>query len=73
MGRYIKGDHVSIEVVNDDSAESEWVWLLVDHSDDSRQIVYGRLDSEPIVNVDLRLAQELAVRYDRIRKHRQFT
>jgi len=49
------------------------MWLLVDHSDDRRQIVYGRLDSEPIVNIDLRLGQELAVSYDKIREHRKFT
>ena len=36
MGKYSKGDHVKIEVVNENSGESEWMWLLVERSDDAR-------------------------------------
>lgn len=72
MGRYNKGEHVKIEVVNDQSGESEWMWLLVDHSDDDRRLVFGKLDSEPIVISDMRLGQELAVSYDNIRNRRTF-
>ncbi len=72
MGRYVKGEHVKIEVKDDRSGESEWMWLLVDHSDDQRQLVFGSLDQEPVVNTDMRLGQELAVSYDKIRDHKRF-
>jgi uncharacterized protein YegJ (DUF2314 family) len=72
MGRYNKGEHVKIEVVNDQSGESEWMWLLVDHSDDDQRLVFGKLDSEPVAITDMRLGQELAVSYDNIRGHRTF-
>jgi hypothetical protein len=49
MARYQKGDHVKIEVTNEQSGESEWMWLLVDDSNDERQLVFGQLDSEPVV------------------------
>jgi len=72
MGKYAKGDHVKIEVVNEGSGESEWIWLLVDRCDDAGRLVFGRLDSEPIVATDMYLGQEPAVSYDNIRDHRRF-
>jgi hypothetical protein len=72
MGRYSKGDHVKIEAVNENSGESEWMWLLVERSDDVNRLVFGRLDSEPIGVTDMRLGQELAVSYDNVREHRRF-
>ena len=73
MGRYSKGEHVKIEVVNERSGEREWMWLLVDRSDDNARLVFGTLDSEPIAITDMRLGQELAVSYDNVRDHRLFT
>ena len=72
MGKYQKGDHVKVEVVNEQSGESEWMWLAVEDSNDQQRLVFGTLDSEPIVNTDMRLGQELAVSYDKIRDHRRF-
>jgi hypothetical protein len=72
MGVYRKGDHVKIEVLDDRSGEAEWMWLAVEESDDRQRIVFGKLDSEPVVNTDMRLDQELAVSYDKIRDHRKF-
>jgi uncharacterized protein YegJ (DUF2314 family) len=72
MGRYSKGNHVKIEVVNEHSGESEWMWLLVERSDDPNRLVFGKLDLQPIVVTDMHLGQELAVSYDNIRKHRRF-
>jgi uncharacterized protein YegJ (DUF2314 family) len=72
MGKYSKGDHVKIEVVNDRSGESEWMWLLVERCDDAKRLVFGQLDSEPVVITDMRLGQELAVSYDNVREHRRF-
>ena len=72
MGTYQKGDHVKIEVINEQSSESEWMWLLVDHCDDDQRLIFGALDSEPIITSDVRRGQELAVSYDLVREHRRF-
>jgi hypothetical protein len=72
MGAYRKGDHVKIEVTNEQSFESEWMWLLADHSDDEQRLVFGALDSEPVVASDMRRGQELAVSHDIVREHRKF-
>ena len=72
MGRYSKGEHVKFEVVSTQSGESEWMWLLVERSDDGNRLVFGKLDSQPIVVTDMHLGQELAVSYDNIREHRRF-
>jgi uncharacterized protein YegJ (DUF2314 family) len=72
MGRYLKGDHVKIEVTDEMSGDSEWMWLLVDHSDDEQQLVFGQLDSEPIVAANVHGGQSLAVSYERIRDHKRF-
>lgn len=48
------------------------MWLLVESSDDSEALVFGKLDSQPVVNIDMKLGQELAVSYDNIREHRRF-
>ena len=69
MGTYNKGDLVKIEVVNEATKESEWMWLLVESSDDKQQVVFGTLDSEPIVKTDMRLGMQLAVTYAHIREH----
>ena len=71
MGRYHRGDHVKIEV-DAASGEKEWMWLLVERSDDVQCLVFGPLDSQPIVATDMHLGQELAVGYDQIRDHRRF-
>lgn len=71
MGIYEKGDHIKIEVVNEHSSESEWMWLLVDHSDDEQRLVFGQLDSEPIVATDMKRGQQLAVSYEQVRERRR--
>jgi uncharacterized protein YegJ (DUF2314 family) len=69
-GRYKHGDFVKVEIRDEASGESEWLWVLVDDSDDERRLVFGKLDNEPIVLTDMRLGMELAVSYDNIRDHR---
>ena len=71
MSKYQKGDHVKFEVKDEQSGESEWMWLLVENSDDDHQVVFGRLDSQPVVFTDMKLGQELAVSYDNVRDHRR--
>jgi hypothetical protein len=48
------------------------MWLLVDDSDDDKQLVFGKLANEPIATLDMTLGQQLAVSYDKIREHRRF-
>jgi len=72
MGKYEKGDHVKIEVKNEAFSVGEWMWMLVESSDDEKQIVFGVLDNEPISNADMRRGQQLAVSYDNVRQHKRF-
>lgn len=72
MSIYQPGDHVKVEFADDSSGESEWMWVQVESSDDESRIIFGRLDSEPILHAGLKVGQELAVSYDKIRDHRRF-
>jgi uncharacterized protein YegJ (DUF2314 family) len=69
MAKYEPGDYVKAEFHDEHTGQSEWMWVKVDHADDLQQLVFGRLDNEPIVNTDLRLGTELAVSFDKIREH----
>jgi hypothetical protein len=69
MPSYQAGDHVKVEFLDGRTGESEWMWVRVDSADDRQRIVFGKLDSQPIVNRDLRLGMELAIDYDKIREH----
>lgn len=71
MSKYQKGDHVKIEVTDERSTEKEWVWLLVDHCDDEQRLLFGVLDSEPVV-FSMKRGQSLAVSYDQVRAQRRF-
>jgi hypothetical protein len=73
MGRYQEGDHVKFEVKDERSGEVEWIWLLVDHSDDEQQLVFGQLDSEPVVATDMKRGQPLAVSYQQVRDHKKLS
>jgi len=68
--RYKAGDFVQVEVVDEATEESELLWVKVSDSDDQRRLVFGTLDSEPIVQTNMRQGMELAVNYDNIRDHR---
>lgn len=57
--KYQKGDHVKIEVTDEKSGDSEWMWLLVSSSDDQQQLVFGQLDSEPVVATGLKMRDSL--------------
>lgn len=72
MGMYQKGDHVKIEVEDKQFGVGEWIWMLVEGSDDEKRLVFGRLDNEPISADNMKLGQRLAVSYDKIRDHRRF-
>jgi hypothetical protein len=68
------GDYVKFEIKNEATGESEWMWLRVDYSDDEKKLVFGWLDSEPLVfSAELALGQHIAVSYDNVRDHRKAT
>jgi uncharacterized protein YegJ (DUF2314 family) len=67
---YNTGDYIKVEFRDTHSGQSEWMWVRVDSDDPARRIVFGTLDSQPILCEDLRLGQQLAVSYDNIRDHR---
>lgn len=69
---YNPGDHVKVEFATESSTESEWMWVEVRRSDDELQILFGRLDSQPIVHTELKVGQELAVSYKKVREHQRF-
>jgi hypothetical protein len=69
MGPIEPGDFVKAEFLNEATGEREWMWVKVDRADDGKRVIFGKLDTEPIVNPELRLGMELAVSYDRIREH----
>jgi uncharacterized protein YegJ (DUF2314 family) len=70
MGRYKRGDFVKVEIRDEATNGSEWLWLLVDSSNDEQALVFGKLDNEPVVITGMRLGMELAVDYDNVRDHR---
>lgn len=72
MPMYAAGDHVKVEFRDERSGESEWMWVEVDHSDDERRLIFGRLDNQPVVHINLRIGQELAISYGKIRDRKRF-
>jgi uncharacterized protein YegJ (DUF2314 family) len=69
MPRFQPGDYVKPEFKDEDTGESEWMWVVVDSCDDDEGVLFGRLDSEPVVGTGLRLGDELAVSYDKVVEH----
>lgn len=70
MTTYAPGDHIKAEFRDERTGESEWMWVRVESADDSLKVVFGRLDSQPVVfSGELRLGQQLAVSYANIREH----
>jgi hypothetical protein len=72
MARYEAGDYIKVEFKDERSGESEWMWVLVDSCDEEQAIVFGVLDSVPVVHGDrLHLGQELAVSFENVRDHKK--
>lgn len=73
MARFDRGDYVKVEFESEvQDLPGEWMWVRVHHCDDERQVVFGTLDNEPVLNSeDLRLCEELAIDYGKIREHKK--
>lgn len=69
---FVAGDYVKFEIKDEQSGQSEWMWLRVDRCDALNRLVFGWLDSEPIAfTADLKLGQHMAVSYDNVRDHKK--
>ena len=73
MAMYNRGDYIKAEFRNDQTGESEWMWVRIVSCDDEKKIVFGELDSMPALDYEgkLRLGSQLAVSYDNIREHKR--
>jgi hypothetical protein len=49
MAKYHPGDYVKAEFKDEQTGESEWMWVVVDSCDDEERVLFGRLDNEPVV------------------------
>jgi len=68
------GDYVKVEIRDDKTGEAEWMWLRIDYCDEPNKMVFGWLDSQPVVfTTDIKLGQHMGVSYDNIREHRKAT
>jgi hypothetical protein len=72
VGTYERGDYIKVEFPDDGTGIGEWIWMIVDHCDDDKQLVFGTLDNEPVNDYGgkVKLRAQLAVSYDNIREHR---
>jgi hypothetical protein len=71
MPKYEKGDYIKVEFADTVTGIGEWMWVRVDHCDDSKQLVFGTLDNEPVKDGEVELGSELAVGYSKIKEHRK--
>jgi hypothetical protein len=73
MARFDRGDYVKVEFDSGSQGlPGEWMWVRVHRCDEERQLVFGALDNEPVANSeDLKLGQELAISYGKVREHRK--
>jgi hypothetical protein len=73
MAMYNRGDYIKAEFRNDQTGESEWMWVRIDSCDDEKQVVFGELDSAPVLDYGgkIGLGSQLAVSYENIREFRK--
>lgn len=69
------GDYVKVEFIDKTTGISEWMWVQVRRSDDTKKLVFGTLDNEPLNDYDgaVERGSQLAVAYFQIREHRKPT
>jgi len=73
MPAYEAGDYIKAEFRDERTSESEWMWVRVDSCDDATRLVFGRLDSVPVLGhgKKLKLGSEVAISFENIREHRK--
>ena len=72
---YEAGDYIKVEFADEAEMPGEWMWIRVLRCDDSKHLVYGTLDNEPVNDYagKLQLGSELAISFVQIREHRKPT
>ena len=71
MAIYERGDYVKVEFAGTARLPGEWMWVRVDRCDEDLQLIFGRLDNEPLVTTGVEVGQELAISCDKVREHRK--
>lgn len=73
MSVYESGDFVKVEFKDGQSGDNEWMWVRVEYSDDAKRLVFGRLDSQPLLHHggNLKVGSQLAVSYENVRQHKK--
>lgn len=73
MMSYASGDYVKVEFKDEQTHESEWMWVRVDYCDEENRLVFGWLDSQPVLDHGdtLKLGSHLAISLDNVRDHRK--
>jgi len=73
MPLYEAGDYVKVEFSDETTGVGEWMWVQVHRCDDTQQIVFGTLDSQPLNDHSgkLKPGTELAVSFAQIREHKK--
>jgi hypothetical protein len=72
MATYEAGDYVKVELTDEATGGSEWLWVRVERCGQGNRVLFGRLDNQPVGFVnELRLGQQIAVSFANIREHRK--
>jgi hypothetical protein len=73
MSAYQAGDFVKAEFKDSLKGESEWMWVRVERADDEQRLIFGSLDSQPLLDYGgkLKLGSQLAISYENIREHKK--
>jgi hypothetical protein len=48
LSTYERGDYVKVEFPDEAPGIGEWMWMIVDHVNDRKRLVYGVPDNEPV-------------------------
>ena len=72
MAKYKPGDRVKAQFTDDETGDSELLWVNVRYSNDDSRLIVGWLDTWPTVLTKLKGGQEIKVRYDLVREHTRF-
>jgi len=70
---YERDDFVKIELFGSTTGVEQWVWLVIDHCDHQNELVFGRVDNEPLHDHGgrLKVGSQVSVSYSQIREHRK--
>jgi hypothetical protein len=73
MAKYAPGDYIKVEFPDEVTGVAEWMWVRVEICDDTRKVVMGKLDNEPLNDYSgkVKLGSEIVVSYSQIREHRK--